>query len=331
MSESFLRLAVTTGDPAGVGPELSLRLLQEPIAGVQLVLIGDVTVLSQVASRLNLPMPQRTMDAYRPLPDRSRSVAADSLLLDANLLAAKEVTPGVVSAATGAASFAYVRRAIDLALSEEVDAIVTGPINKSALAMAKIPYPGHTEILADLTHTQNYLMMLTSLEITCSLVTTHIPLREVPGALSAERIEHAIELTAEAMQRLRGRPPRLAVCGLNPHAGESGLFGDEEIAVIEPAIEAARRRGHTIRGPLPPDTAFLPSLRATVDAYICMYHDQGLIPLKTLAFDEAVNVTLGLPIVRTSVDHGTALDIAWQGKASASSFRHATRLAAELA
>lgn len=175
-------------------------------------------------------------------------------------------------------------------------------------------------------------MMLTAPGITCSLVTVHVGYRDVPALLTVERILDTIELTAAAMERIRGRPPRLLVCGLNPHAGEHGLFGDhEEERIIEPAIAAARAKGISIIGPLPPDTAFLPKHRAGADAYVCMYHDQGLIPLKALAFEEAVNVTLGLPIIRTSVDHGTAFDIAWTGQADASSLIHAVTLAATLA
>jgi 4-hydroxythreonine-4-phosphate dehydrogenase len=175
-------------------------------------------------------------------------------------------------------------------------------------------------------------MMLTSDALTCSLVTAHVGLRDVPGLLTRELVRETIELTAAAMRRLRGRDPKLVVCGLNPHAGEHGLFGaGEEEVIIAPAIEDARSKGLAVRGPLPPDTAFLPKHREATDAYVCMYHDQGLIPLKALAFEEAVNVTLGLPIVRTSVDHGTAFDIAWTGAADPTSFVRAVELAAKLA
>ncbi len=175
-------------------------------------------------------------------------------------------------------------------------------------------------------------MMLTSDEITCSFVTSHVGLADVPGLITTERIVEVIELSHEAMERLRGRRPRMIVCGLNPHAGEHGLFGNrEEERLIVPAVDEAQRRGFDVAGPLPPDTAFVPTVRQQTDCYICMYHDQGLIPLKALAFDTAVNITLGLPIIRTSVDHGTALDIAWQGTADATSMFCAVRLAARLA
>ena len=174
-------------------------------------------------------------------------------------------------------------------------------------------------------------MMLTSNEITCSFVTSHIGLKDVPTAITAQRIVDVIELSEQAMRRLHNRKPRMMVCGLNPHAGEHGLFGNgEEEQIIAPAVEQAKRDGHDVVGPVPPDTAFVSSMRQQTDCYICMYHDQGLIPLKALAFDTAVNVTLGLPIIRTSVDHGTALDIAWQGQADPTSMFCATKLAARL-
>jgi 4-hydroxythreonine-4-phosphate dehydrogenase len=174
-------------------------------------------------------------------------------------------------------------------------------------------------------------MMLTSPELTCSFVTVHVGYRDVPDLLSVQRIGDVIDLTADAVRRIRGREPRLVICGLNPHAGEHGLFGDhEEERIILPAVAAARERGIQVEGPLPPDTAFLAWRRLQTDAFICMYHDQGHIPLKALAFDTAINTTLGLPVIRTSVDHGTAFDIAWQGKANSNSLFEAVRLAARL-
>ncbi|MBL8829722.1 MAG: 4-hydroxythreonine-4-phosphate dehydrogenase PdxA, partial [Planctomycetaceae bacterium] len=250
--------------------------------------------------------------------------------VDLQQLDAATIEPGQISAASGAASYRYLEQAIHAALAQQVAAICTAPIHKEALHAAGIQHPGHTEILAELTGAERVVMMLTSDAITCALVTAHVGLAEVPGLLSVERVATTIELTHAAMLQLRGREPRLVVCGLNPHAGEHGLFGHEEERLIQPAIDAARERGVVIEGPLPPDTAFLPARRDTTDAYICMYHDQGLIPLKMLAFDEGINITLGLPIVRTSVDHGTAYDIAWQGTASANSLFSAFRLAARL-
>ena len=304
------------GDPAGVGPELCVRLLaDEQIRRICTPLVyGDLTVLRAVAERCQLPLPAATG------------------VVDFGRIAPHDFTPGRVAAATGAASYAYVEAAIRAALEGRVEAICTAPMNKEALHAAGINYPGHTEILADLTRAERVCMMLASDEITCSLVTAHVGLHEVPELLTTARILDAIELTVITMRKLRQREPRLTVCGLNPHAGEHGLFGRrEEEEIIAPAIAAARAKRILIEGPLPPDTAFLLARRQATDAYICMYHDQGLIPLKLLSFDTAVNITLGLPIVRTSVDHGTAFDIAWQGIASSTSLFAAVRLAVQLA
>lgn len=240
--------------------------------------------------------------------------------------------PAKVSPSTGEASYRYITAAIDAALNGRVDAVVTGPIHKEALRMSGVEYAGHTEIFEALTKSTRACMMLISDALTCSFVTTHVGLCEVPGLVLENRVLDVIELTSEAIEKIHGRPARLVVCGLNPHAGERGLFGDrEEERFIIPAIEAARARGMEIEGPLPPDTAFLPTRRQRTDAFVCMYHDQGHIPLKALSFETAVNTTLGLPIVRTSVDHGTAFDIAWDGFiADPTSMMQAIKLAAKL-
>lgn len=322
------RIAITSGDPAGVGPELSLKICaaQADSEEHQLLLYGDATVFQRVAKQLSLPLPRIETELAKAIG------SPESTILDLGSEDLEELQPGIVNAATGKAAFKYIDRAIRDAMAGNVDAIVTAPIHKEALHQAGVPYPGHTEMLADKTNADRHLMMLTSDQITCSLVTAHVGLDEVSELLSQEKIVDAIELSEAAMRRMRGRDVRLVVCGLNPHAGESGLFGHgEEETVIKPAVEAAQAKGIDVIGPLPPDTAFTPTKRATTDCYVCMYHDQGLIPLKALAFDTAVNVTLGLPIVRTSVDHGTALDIAWQGKASMTSFEHAINLAVKLA
>jgi 4-hydroxythreonine-4-phosphate dehydrogenase len=240
--------------------------------------------------------------------------------------------PGQVAEACGRAAYTYIETAIYAAQRGEVGAVATGPIHKEALHLAQVPFPGHTEIFASLTQTKRACMMLASDEITTSFVTTHIGIIDVPSRITQERVLEVIELTADAMWRLRGMSPRIAVCGLNPHAGEHGLFGrQEEERLIGPAIEAAQAKGLTIEGPLPPDAAFVPAKRKTVDAFVCMYHDQGHIPFKMLAFENGVNVTLGLPIIRTSVDHGTAFDIAWTGQASPTSLYQAIRWGARLA
>ena len=304
------RLAITMGDPAGIGPELCLRLFWEesPEFGADLTVFGSDQVLNDVALATGLPVGGDLID-FGPVVD---------------------LIPGEITKHTGAAAYRYLTDAIDATLAGHFDALVTCPINKEAFSLAEIPFPGHTEILIDRSGAGRHGMMLTAPEITCSLVTTHCSLAAVPGLLSTERIVEVIELTAEVMQRLHQRPARLAVLGLNPHAGESGLFGDEETSIIQPAIDACTGKGFELFGPLPPDTAFRPAVREKVDAYICMYHDQGLIPFKTLAFETGVNVTLGLPIIRTSVDHGTALDIAWDGLADPTSLYEAVHLAVSL-
>jgi 4-hydroxythreonine-4-phosphate dehydrogenase len=309
------RIAVTMGDPAGIGPELALKLLAKP--GIREfctpIIYGGLDLLNSLADKLDWPMPDPA--EVFDIPTEPPEV----------------FEPGEVSASCGKAAYQYFTAAIDDALAGRVDAIATCPINKESLHAAGFPFPGHTEILASRTNAERSCMMLTAPEITCSLVTVHVGYREVPSLLTTERILDVLELTAAAMERMRSKKPRLTVCGLNPHAGEHGLFGErEEERIIEPAIAAARAKGHQVVGPLPPDTAFIPRQREDTDAYICMYHDQGLIPLKALAFDQAVNITLGLPIIRTSVDHGTAFDIAWQGVADVSSLVHAVTLAAKL-
>ncbi len=310
------RLAITMGDPAGIGPEICLHLLATKIPGAELTVFGDAAILSDCADALGLPDPDPYQVSHIPALDLST------------------FTPAKLSPDCGHAAFAYIECAIAAALDGATDAIVTGPINKEALHLAGIDFPGHTEIFADRTHSKKWCMMQYSEEITATFVTCHVGLAHVSPLITESRVRETIDLTIEALTKLEGRPPKLVICGLNPHAGENGLFGhrEEETAII-PAIQSARAAhpGIEIEGPLPPDTCFLPQRRATTDAFICMYHDQGHIPLKALAFDSAVNTTLGLPIIRTSVDHGTAFDIAWQGQANPGSAIAAAKLAARLA
>jgi len=318
------------GDPAGIGPELCLRLLDhaETTRVATPIVFGDTGILRRVAQKLSLPFAAPVIPYAEWAARGSISQAA---VVDFAAIEAGEVIPGQVDARCGDAAYRYVIGAIDAALAGQVDAVATAPLHKEALHAAGHDFPGHTEIFVTRMRAEKSCMMLTAPEITCSLVTVHVGLGEVAALLTTERIREVIDLTASAMRRLRGREPRLAVCGLNPHAGEGGLFGQqEEERIIAPAVEAARATGLTIEGPLSPDTAFLPERRRRTDAYVCMYHDQGLIPLKALAFDSAINTTLGLPVVRTSVDHGTAFDIAWQGVANPSSLYEAVRLAAML-
>ena len=323
------RIAITMGDPAGVGPEICLRALSDvDIAKACIpIVLGDSEVLKRVASACDLPAPENVLDDASDL----RSVDAPAVM-DVGTVEVDVLTPGITSASTGEAAYRYVVQSITCATRGQVDAICTAPISKEALHAGGHAYPGHTEIFAEQTGAAPTCMMFVSDALCCSLVTGHVGLNAVSGCLSERRVLDVLELTADAMQGLRGKAPAITVCGLNPHAGEKGLIGQgEEESVILPAIERAREKGIEVIGPLPADTAFLPQRRAETDADVCMYHDQALIPLKMLAFDTAVNMTLGLPFIRTSVDHGTALDIAWQGKASANSLREAILLAAGLA
>lgn len=319
-------VALTMGDPAGIGPEICLDVLSDPRVLEFCVpqVFGDAGVLRRVAAATGKPMGEL-------LPREGGALRVPGIV-DFAVVDAASVVPGAVDAACGRAAFQIIEAAIGAAMEGRVDAVATAPIHKEALNAGGCAHPGHTEIFASLTGAGRVCMMLTSSALTCSLVTTHLGIGEVAGALTSEKIFDAIELTHHAMLRMRGHVPKLVVNGLNPHAGEGGLFGaGEEETILAPAILRARAAGYDVEGPVSPDTAFLPERREGTDAYVCMYHDQGLIPLKMLAFDTAVNVTLGLPIIRTSVDHGTAFDLAWKGRAKSSSLFEAVRLAARLA
>lgn len=324
------RIIVTMGDPGGVGPEVCLQFLLDhnQYAGTVPIIFGDAAILRQVAHVCGYPEPKNVVPFHEAMDLHSLKEAT---VVDFGTIDIDNFQHGKVTAEGGEASYQYFTKAIDFVLAGKADGITTGPINKEALHAAKHFYPGHTEILIERCGRETGCMMLTSEELTCSFVTTHVGYRDVPELLTIQRIDEVIDLTVEAMRKIRKREPRLLVCGLNPHAGEHGLFGDrEEERIIVPAVEGARAKGNHIDGPVPPDTAFLAERRPLYDCVICMYHDQGHIPLKALAFDVAVNTTLGLPIVRTSVDHGTAFDIAWQGKAKVSSMIHAVQLARDL-
>ncbi len=325
-----LPIAITMGDPAGIGPELCLRLLEAgPIRDAHpLAVFGDAAILQRVAQATGLPPPLEIVSMERW---SAQDMHRGHVVVDCAAVEPEAVRPGTLAAACGRAAYAYIEAAIREALAGRVAAVATAPVHKEALALAEVPYPGHTEIFAALTGAPRACMMLASDDLAVSMVTTHVAYAAVPRQLTTERILDVIELTAEAIGRLRDRAGRIAVCGLNPHAGEHGLFGDEEARVIEPAIAAARQQGIDVEGPVSPDAAFLPARRRRVDAFVCMYHDQGHIPFKMLAFDTGVNITLGLPIVRTSVDHGTAFDIAWTGRADPTSLEHAVAAAARLA
>jgi 4-hydroxythreonine-4-phosphate dehydrogenase len=242
-----------------------------------------------------------------------------------------DVVLGQLSAAAGRAAYNAIVRAVEDATAGRIAAIATAPVNKEAFALAGLPWKGHTDLLAHLTGAPRVAMMFASPPLNVVLATIHVPLADVPGLLTGTVLRDVIDLTAAAMPRFGFARPRLALAGLNPHAGEHGVIGGEEDAVLRPAVEAARARGIDLSGPWPGDTVFARAARGEFDAVIACYHDQGLIPIKLLAFGQAVNVTLGLPIVRTSVDHGTAFDIAGTGRADHGSLVEAIRLAARLA
>jgi len=329
MTDRRPTIGITMGDPAGIGPELCLRVIrdEEVISACTPVIFGDSAVLDRVADVAGLVAPEQVA----PIEEWDGSFRADSpIVLDCGAVDADAVRAGEVQKNCGEAAYAYIEAGIDAAKEGRISALVTCPIHKESLRLAGVSYPGHTELLAARTATRDYCMMLASDEISVSLVTTHVAHRDVVGGITKKRIRSVICLTHDAMLRFGKPNPKITVCGLNPHAGERGLFGSEETEVILPAIEAERETGKVLLGPLPPDTAFIPERLAETDAYVVMYHDQGLIPFKMLAFDKGVNVTLGLPIIRTSVDHGTAFDIAWQGKASPGSILQAILYAVRL-
>jgi 4-hydroxythreonine-4-phosphate dehydrogenase len=320
------------GDPAGIGPEICLRALREPavLARCMPVLFGDASVLKRAASSSGIADVDFCVVRVAELGDFFE--INEPLVVDCGAIDAAKVVPGKISAACGKAGYLYIQHAIQAAITGKIDGVVTAPIHKESLSLSGVEFPGHTEIFTALTGAKRSCMMLYSDKLTVSMVTTHIGYHEVPGKLSADRVLDVIELTAQAMKQLLQREPRLGVCGLNPHAGEHGLFGNrEEENYVEPAVKSARQRGIQVEGPLVPDAVFTTGQRKKFDAIVTLYHDQGHIPFKMLAFDTGVNITLGLPIIRTSVDHGTAFDIAWQGKAEATSLYSAINVAADLA
>ncbi|MBV6480705.1 MAG: D-threonate 4-phosphate dehydrogenase [bacterium] len=325
-------LVITQGDPAGIGPEICLKALSDPavLEVCRPVLAGDVRVLEQVGHSLGLKVPEIRIP--RDSLDSSASLfeGEGPFILGCGHID-EELRPGEATRLAGEASYRYITTAIEGAMQGIFDGTVTAPITKTTLHLAGITEPGHTEIFARLTGTRNYAMMLYSPRIAVSFVTCHQSLRSVPDSFTTEDVIRVTSLTHDTLLRIRGKQPRIAVLGLNPHAGEKGLFGDEESRLIEPAVEHCRAHGWLVEGPIPPDAAFMPHALARFDGHVTLYHDQGSIPFKMISMHDGVNITMGLPIIRTSVDHGTAYDIAWQGKASHSSLVSAIQLAAQLA
>ena len=324
-------IGVTMGDPCGVGPEIIVKALASSWVRERCVpvVIGDKLALKRAIALCDPPLRARTV----AVPEEARRIGNGVIpLLEQSHLTEADLLYGRPTIATGDAVFNYIRTATRLCLGGQLAAMVTAPISKEAMNRAGHHYPGHTELLAELCGTDKYVMMLAGDLLRVSLVTIHEALRDVPDLIGVERILATIRLTEAGVRRLTGiERPRLAVLSLNPHCGEGGMFGDEERNFIAPAIEAARRDGIDAHGPLPADTLFHFARQGLYDGVVAMYHDQGLIPIKLLHFDDGVNITLGLPIIRTSVDHGTAYDLAGTGGASAGSLLAAIGMAVRMA
>jgi 4-hydroxythreonine-4-phosphate dehydrogenase len=320
-------LGITMGCPAGIGPEIILRYFADRSRSPELqpVVLGDRGILEKCAADLSLPGDCRTWLPGQPVPEQGIPV------LDLSAIPVHEHRWGCPTPVSDAAMAEYIVTAVRLAKSGDLAGMVTCPISKSGLHRAGYAYPGHTEMLVDLCGAENYTMMMAGDSLKVTLATIHCSLASVPKRLSVAGIRGLIAITHQALcLDFAVKSPRIAVAGLNPHSSEEGLFGHEESEVILPAIQEARSAGIEVEGPFPPDTVFFKASRGEFDAVVCMYHDQGLIPFKLLHFKDGVNVTLGLPIVRTSVDHGTAYDIAGRGVADCSSLAAAVTMAADI-
>jgi 4-hydroxythreonine-4-phosphate dehydrogenase len=315
------------GCPVGIGPEIILRHAagRDPASSPNPVVLGDLGVLRRCAGELAIEVECQAWLPGTPLPAKALPVVELSHLDPERLQWGR---PGLD---TAHAMVSYIRETVQLIRQGVLDGMATCPISKAALQAAGYLYPGHTEMLAELTGTEQYAMMMAGPRLRVTLVTIHCPLSQVAARLTEKAIIDLIRITDRALRSDFALPrPRIAVAGLNPHAGENGLFGDEETTLIQPAISQAQKEGISVEGPLPPDTVFFKAAAGRYDSVICMYHDQGLIPFKLLHFSDGVNITLGLPLVRTSVDHGTAYDIAGKGLADAGSLIAAVNLAATI-
>ena len=319
------KIVVTTGEPAGIGPDVVLMAAAKSW-DAQLIAVGDHELLGARAAALRLPvrfMPYSSTDMAKP------HVAGRLPLIDIPLH--NECRQGVLNPANARYVLAQLDLAISLCKAKEAGAMVTAPVQKSVVNEAGISFKGHTEYLASAVGAPHVVMMLASGDLRVALTTTHLPLTDVPGAITREHLERTLTvLHTDLVDRFDISRPTVTVLGLNPHAGEAGHLGREETDTIRPVCEAFRNSGFRVEGPLPADSAFIPSIRTKTDAYLAMYHDQGLPVLKALGFQGAVNITLGLPFTRTSVDHGTALDLAGTGDADAGSLEAAIKMAVEL-
>ncbi len=320
-------IGITMGDPVGIGPEIILKALSfsSIYKTCKPLVIGDLGVLELAKKSTSSSL--KIKDVKTPVSGTYKYGQVDVLCLSK---LNRDIPWGKPTVQTGNAMIKYITTAIDMAISESIGAIVTCPINKAAMRKAGSKFSGHTELLAEHTKTDDFAMMLAGKKLRVVLATIHIPLKTVSSELSTERIVKTVQITWNALHYQFGfESPRIAVAGLNPHAGEERMFGDEEEKIISPAIDSARKKGFDVSGPFPPDTVFYHAAKGRYDAVVCMYHDQGLIPFKMLHFTDGVNTTLGLPIIRTSVDHGTAYDIAGTGKADPGSLVAAINMATE--
>ena len=321
------RIGITVGDPAGIGPEISLKAIadQRILDACSPILVGDAKHLLALARHLSIPFTPTLIATNQGLPDDLRGVglySVDNINDDIHI--------ATESASTGRASAEYIESAARLCLNGELDAMTTAPISKRALSLAGYPFPGHTEFLAHLSGCHDFAMAFVAPTLRVALLTIHVALADVPSLVKKQDLARLIRLVDRELRKYGIASPRIAVAGINPHAGEGGLFGHEETHEMRPAIQECRVSGIDVSGPYPGDTVFVRASRGEFDLVISCYHDQGLIPIKCLSFNEAVNVTLGLPFIRTSVDHGTAFDIAGKGIANPASMIAAIQLAIDL-
>ncbi len=320
-------LALTPGEPAGIGPDLCVQLANSRTFAVPLVVVADPTLLEERAARLGLPL---TLHEYRPGTVIDKAARGELLVLPVKL--GTTCHPGKLDKRNAAYVQATLERAVDGCISGEFRGLVTGPVQKSLLIEAGISFTGHTEFLAERSGTPRVVMMLATMGLRVALATTHLPLKDVPAAITRTSLTEVITILHRDLRARFGiAQPRILVAGLNPHAGERGHLGREEIEVIQPVLDELRKQGLDLRGPLPADTLFTPKYLNNADAVLAMYHDQGLPVLKYKGFGNAVNITLGLPFIRTSVDHGTALDLAGSGKANPGSLLTAIDTAMQMA
>ncbi|ROP58392.1 4-hydroxythreonine-4-phosphate dehydrogenase [Enterobacter sp. BIGb0383] len=322
-------IAVTMGDPAGIGPEIIIKALAEgELSGVPAVVVGCLQTLQRIQA-LGVTPPVE----FHVIEQVSQARFAPGIInvFDEPLENPNALAPGKVQAQAGDLAYRCVKRATEMAMAGEVHAIATAPLNKEALHLAGHMYPGHTELLAKLTDSKDFAMVLYTDKLKVIHVSTHIALRKFLDTLNGERIKTVVNIADTFLKRVGFDQPRIAVAGVNPHAGENGLFGDEEIKIVSPAIAEIKQQGIDVYGPCPPDTVFLQAYEGQYDMVVAMYHDQGHIPLKLLGFYDGVNITAGLPFIRTSADHGTAFDIAWTGKAKSESMAISIQLAMQLA